>query len=140
MRFCDICGNRRYIDGCTGCSPSLRLPGEVVGNPYYDKKIKKHNALLAKRPPLEDLNKLWNVHQSFKGIAKELGVPISTIQVWMGDEHLMKNPGFLYNSERGLGYETPRTEKHPAAKSWLASGIIKEMKEGEEKVKKEMRV
>ncbi len=66
---------------------------------FFKRRIGEINRILAKRPPLEELNKLWCAVKSFKKMCKILKVPLKTLQIWMGSEYHWKDPNRYYGGE-----------------------------------------
>lgn len=100
---------------CRSCANAV-LTRERIKNGYIT-PFMRENA--GKRPPLEELNKLWSKTRSYKEMALTLGVSYGSIQSWMGPQKILKNPNILYRNTHDV--ETLKPVHNRVSGMW--SGI-----------------
>ena len=129
---------------CRRCMKSSTTPicgkcrrtGKSQG--FFERRIAEINEILAVRPPLEDLNKLWMKLGSYKAMAEELKISEDYLLVWMGDEAVLKDPSRLHMAESrswDIGHKKNDIESKMIRELYhLKKHILKYEKEEESRV------
>lgn len=79
---------------------------------FFERRIAEINEIMAIRPPLEDLNKLWMQLGSYEAMAKHLQIPEDYLLVWMGDEAVLRDPSRLHTAE-SRAWDIGHKKKNP---------------------------
>lgn len=129
--LCRRCKKESTAQVCKKCRHVNRPKG------FFERRIKEIDKIMAKRPPLEELNRLWSRLRSHKAVAEQYGVPVKHIEIWMGQEHLLRDPYRFYDTEIkswGIHNKTKDVEDK------IIRGLYKIKKQCNEVDKRESRV